>query len=100
MLEILKTDEFGRWFESLKDRKARIAIQVRIDRMASGNAGDCEPVGSGVSEMWIHYGPGYRVYFQQRGAKLVILLAGGTKKTQPRDIHKALEIAKELEKKS
>ena len=71
-------------------------IQVRIDRAEDGNFGDCEPVGEGVSEMRIHYGPGYRVYFVQRGLELVILLAGGDKSTQPKDIKFALDMARQL----
>ena len=71
-------------------------IQVRIDRAEDGNLGDCEPVGEGVSEMRIHYGPGYRVYFVQRGIEIVILLAGGNKSTQSKDIKTALEIARQI----
>ena len=71
-------------------------VQVRIDRAEEGNFGDCEPVGEGVSEMRIHYGPGYRVYFVQRGMEIVILLAGGNKATQSKDINTALEIARQI----
>ena len=71
-------------------------IQVRIDRAEDGNFGDCQPVGEGVSEMRIHYGPGYRVYFMQRGMEIVILLAGGDKSTQAKDIKAALKIARQL----
>ena len=71
-------------------------IQVRIDRAEDGNFGDCEPIGNGVSEMRIHYGPGYRVYFVQRGIEIVILLAGGNKSTQSKDIKTALETARQL----
>ena len=80
----------------LKDLQAVRRIQVRIDRAEDGNFGDCEPVGEGVSEMRIHYGPGYRVYFVQRGLELVILLAGGDKSTQPKDIRFALDMARQL----
>lgn len=71
-------------------------VQARIDRAEDGNLGDCEPVGEGVSEMRIHYGPGYRVYFVKRGMEIVILLAGGNKSTQSKDIKTALEIARQL----
>lgn len=90
------TDTFDTWFAGLKDPQAIRRIQVRIDRAEGGNFGDCEPVGEGVSEMRIHYGPGYRVYFIQRGLEIVILLAGGDKSTQSRDIKSALEIARQL----
>ena len=75
-------------------------IQVRIDRAEDGNFGDCEPVGEGVSEMRIHYGPGYRVYFMQRGMEIVILLAGGDKSTQAKDIKAALKFARQLQEAS
>ncbi len=90
------TEVFDAWFDGLKDKQAARRIQVRIDRAEDGNFGDCEPVGEGVSEMRIHYGPGYRVYFAQRGMEVVILLAGGDKSTQSRDIKTALEIARQL----
>jgi putative addiction module killer protein len=96
MKSIHTTDTFDLWFASLKDSQAVRRIQVRIDRAEDGNFGDCEPVGEGVSEMRIHYGPGYRVYFIQRGLEIVILLAGGDKSTQSRDIKLALEIARQL----
>ncbi|MFA6009253.1 MAG: type II toxin-antitoxin system RelE/ParE family toxin [Desulfobacteraceae bacterium] len=76
MISIQTTDIFDAWFASLKDKRAVARIQARIDRAEDGNFGDCSPVGEGVSEMRIHYGPGYRVYFVQRGVELVILLAG------------------------
>lgn len=96
MVELRKTDAFGKWLDSLRDLKARARIQVRIERLARGNAGDVKPVGSGVSEMRIDYGPGYRVYFTHRGAELIILLAGGDKRTQSRDIKLATKLANEL----
>lgn len=79
---------------NLRDRRAARIIAMRIDRAAFGNFGDAKPVGEGVNEMRVHYGPGYRVYFVQRGKTLVILLSGGTKKTQAKDIKKAKELAK------
>jgi putative addiction module killer protein len=97
MIEIRKTDLFAKWIDDLKDVKARARIQVRIERLASGNPGDVAPVGDGVSELRIDYGPGYRVYFTQRGRELVILLAGGDKSTQRRDIRAALKLAGTLE---
>lgn len=90
------TERFDEWFAGLRDRQAARRIQVRIDRAEDGNFGDCEPVGEGVSEMRIHYGPGYRVYFVQRGMEIVILLAGGNKSTQTKDIQVALELARQL----
>jgi putative addiction module killer protein len=94
--QIRQTDEFSRWFDRLKDRQARSRILVRIRRLSLGNPGDAEPVGEGVSEMRIDYGPGYRVYFKQTGTTLVVLLAGGDKSTQKRDIEKAKELARGL----
>ena len=96
MKSILTTEVFDAWFSGLKDRQAARRIQVRIDRAEDGNFGDCKPVGEGVSEMRIHYGPGYRVYFMQRGMEIVILLAGGDKSTQAKDIRTALEIARQI----
>ncbi len=96
MIEIRQTDEYSRWFNGLRDRQARARINVRIRRLSLGNPGDAEPVGEGVSELRINYGPGYRVYYVQRGQMLVILLAGGEKHTQDRDIKRALELAREL----
>ena len=96
MKTIHTTETFDTWFASLTDKQAARRIQVRIDRAEDGNFGDCEPVGEGVSEMRIHYGPGYRVYFVQRGLEIVILLAGGDKSTQTKDIKSALKIARQL----
>lgn len=96
MIEVRRTDTFAKWIRSLRDSRARARIQVRIDRMEEGHFGDVKPVGEGVSELRINYGPGYRVYFVQRGQELVILLAGGDKSTQQQDIHKALEIARNV----
>jgi putative addiction module killer protein len=96
MIEIRKTEVFVSWLDSLRDIHARARVLVRIERLASGNPGDVKPVSEGVSELRIDYGPGYRVYFKKRGRELVILLAGGDKSTQTRDIKKALRLAKEL----
>ncbi|MBF0557843.1 MAG: type II toxin-antitoxin system RelE/ParE family toxin [Nitrospirae bacterium] len=96
MLEVRKTEIFSDWFEALRDKEAKARIQVRVDRASMGNFGDCDAVGEGVSEMKIHYGPGYRVYFTRRGRDIVILLAGGDKSTQSKDIKTALQIARDL----
>jgi putative addiction module killer protein len=89
-------DVFAAWFEGLRDRQARTRITARIRRLSLGNPGDVKPVGGGISEMRIDYGPGYRVYFVQRGSIVVILLCGGDKRSQRRDIERALELADEL----
>jgi putative addiction module killer protein len=96
MLEIRQTAEYAQWFEDLRDRQARVRIQTRIDRLSLGNAGDVRPVGEGVSELRIDYGPGYRVYFAQRDPVVIVLLAGGDKRTQDRDIQTALALARNL----
>lgn len=96
MIEIRQTEAYARWFDSLRDRRARARIDARIRRLSLGNPGDVRPVGEGVSELRIDYGPGYRVYFVQRGRTLVVLLAGGDKDTQDRDIRIALELARDL----
>ena len=96
MIEIRKTDAFAEWLDGLCDILARARVQARIERLAAGNPGDVAPVGEGVSELRINYGPGYRVYFKQRGRELVILLAGGDKSTQARDIKTALRLARDL----
>jgi putative addiction module killer protein len=93
MMEIRKTEVFAGWLDGLRDIRARARILVRIERLASGNPGDVRPVGEGVSELRIDYGPGYRVYYIQRGREVVILLAGGDKRTQSRDIKTALRLA-------
>lgn len=97
MIEVRKTTIFSKWFDSLKDRKARARIQARIDRLEMGNFGDTAPVGSSVNELCIFYGPGYRVYYVQQGNIVVVLLSGGDKSTQQSDIAKAKDIAKQLE---
>jgi putative addiction module killer protein len=97
MIEIRQTEEYARWFGGLRDRQARARIDARVRRLSLGNPGDVKPVGEGVSEMRIAYGPGYRVYFTQRGQTLILLLAGGDKQTQARDIRKAQRLARDLE---
>lgn len=92
MIEVEQTSDYARWFAGLEVR-AQTRIDIRLQRLVLGNFGDAEPVGEGVSELRIDYGPGYRVYFVSRGKKLVVLLGGGTKRTQARDIRAALEKA-------
>lgn len=96
MIEIRKTDVFKSWLDGLRDLRARARVQVRIERLAGGNPGDVKPVGEGVSELRIDYGPGYRVYFKRRGQTLIILLAGGEKGTQSKDIRTAIRLAQDL----
>jgi putative addiction module killer protein len=96
MYEVHQTEEYATWFVSLRDRTATSRINVRIRRAALGNPGDVKPVGEGVSEMRIDHGPGYRVYFALRARKIIILLAGGSKRTQDRDIKRALELARNI----
>jgi len=96
MTEIRKTEVFLNWLDSLADIRARARILVRIERLVSGNPGDVEPVGEGVLELRIDYGPGYRVYYKQHGQSLMILLAGGDKRTQAKDIKTALRLARNL----
>jgi putative addiction module killer protein len=96
VLEIRKPEVFARWLDGLRDIRARARVQVRIERLAAGNPGDVELVGDGVSEMRIDYGPRYRVYFKRIGGEVVILLAGGDKRTQSADIKTALRLARNL----
>ena len=96
MTEIRKTPAFAEWLDGLRDIQARARIQARIERLVAGNPGDAVPVGEGVSELRINYGPGYRVYFKQRGRELILLLAGGDKSTQAKDIKAALRLARNL----
>jgi putative addiction module killer protein len=96
MMEVRQTDVFADWFAGLRDREARARITVRVRRLSLGNPGDVKPVGSGVSEMRIDYGPGYRVYFVRRGDTVIVLLCGGDKRHQDRDIARALELAQEV----
>lgn len=95
MIELIQSETFQRWLSGLKDQQARARVQMRLDRLALGNPGDVKPVGSGISELRIDYGPGYRVYFMQRGAVLIVLLAGGDKRTQAEDIRRAFAIAQQ-----
>jgi len=96
VIEIRKTILFAEWLDGLRDLQARARVQARIERLAAGNHGDVEPVGEGVSELRINYGSGYRVYFKRRRQELIILLAGGDKATQARDIKAALRLARNL----
>lgn len=96
-MEIRRTEVFASWIDGLRDIRARARVLVRIERLATGNPGDVAPVGEGVSELRIDYGPGYRVYFKKRGRSLIILLAGGDKSTQAKDIRTALRLARGLE---
>ena len=96
MIKILRTAEFDRWLGGLKDRLAKSSVQARIERLACGNADDVKAVGEGVSEMRIHVGAGYRVYFIRVDTAVVLLLCGGSKSSQNRDIARALEMARIL----
>ena len=96
MVEIRKTEIFANWLDGLDDIRARARILVRIERLAAGNPGDVKPVGEGVSELRIDYGPGYRVYYKKQGRSVVILLAGGDKRTQSRNIKTASRLARNL----
>ena len=95
VVELIKSDTFDRWLRDLRDIRAVARIQLRLDRMATGNPGDVKPVGDGVSELRIDYGPGYRVYFMRRGLLVIVLLCGGDKSTQDKDITLAKHIAKQ-----
>lgn len=97
VIEILETATFSNWLLALRDSQAKARIASRVRRLAFGNPGDVRPVGEGVSELRIHYGPGYRVYYVQRGAALILLLCGGDKSTQDREIETAKRLAKETE---
>ena len=96
MIEIRKTEVFARWLDGLRDIRARAHILVRVERLAAGNPGDVRSVGEGVSELRIDHGPGYRVYYRKHGPEVVILLAGGDKRTQDRDIKTAVRLARNL----
>jgi putative addiction module killer protein len=95
MIELKQTETFRKWRTQLKDERARTLIASRLDRLAFGLAGDVEPVGQGVSELRIHHGPGYRIYFQKRGNMIIVLLCGGDKSTQAKDIKVAKRLAEE-----
>ncbi len=97
MIEIRRTQVYQDFIDGLRDAEVRIKINARIFRLANGNAGDVAPVGEGISELRLHFGPGYRVYFKQRGKVLIILLCGGDKATQDRDIKRAKQLADDLE---
>ena len=97
MIEVRQTDLFAKWLDKLRDEQARSRILIRIRRLSLGNFGDVKPVGEGVSELRIDYGPGYRVYFLKVGTLLVLLLIGGTKKTQEADIARSKQLAKEAQ---
>ena len=100
MVEVRQAARFAKWLEDLRDLRGRARVQARIERLIGGNPGDVKPIGAGVSELRINYGPGYRVYFQQRGSTLIILLAGGDKSTQARDIEEALLLARQIKEES
>lgn len=95
MVELIKTATFDRWLSSLKDRTAAAKVAARLVRLSMGNPGDVEPVGSGISELRIHYGKGYRVYYMRRGELIIVLLCGGDKSTQKKDIKAAKMLADE-----
>ena len=96
MIEVRETETFSQWLSGLRDARAKAEVARRVRRLALGNPGDVKPVGDGVSELRIHYGPGYRVYYVQRGNLLVVLLCGGDKGTQAKDIAAAVKLAKEV----
>jgi putative addiction module killer protein len=96
MIEIRQTKDYADWIASLRDAQAKARINVRVRRLSLGNPGDVKPVGEGVSEMRIDYGPGYRVYFTQHGREITVLLIGGDKSTQQTDIRYAIELARQL----
>jgi len=97
VIKIKQTEAYEEWFDSLSDSRAKARIDVRIRRLSLGNPGETRPVGEGVMELKIDYGPGYRVYYVSKGKTLVILLAGGDKKTQNKDIARAKMLAKEIQ---
>jgi putative addiction module killer protein len=95
MVEVVRTDDFDKWLRKLKDRQGKLRIAERIDRLAHGNPGDVKPIGRGISELRLTYGPGYRVYYLQDDERLILLLCGGDKSTQQKDIEKAQQLADE-----
>lgn len=96
MMELHKTDLYAKWLDGLQDIRARARIQARVERLSAGNPGDVRPVGEGVSELRINYGPGYRVYYKRKDQEIIVLLAGGVKRTQINDIKTALRLARNL----
>jgi putative addiction module killer protein len=96
MFEVLTTDEFDQWLSDLADETDRTKIASRVARLRFGNAGDVKPVGEGVSEMRVHYGPGYRVYYKQTNKTIIVMLCGGNKSTQGKDVRRAKKMAAEL----
>ena len=98
MFEVLTTDEFDRWLSDLADERARTKIASRVARLRFGNAGDAKPVGEGVSEMRVHHGPGYRVYYKQTNKTIIVMLCGGDKSTKEKDVRRAKKMAAELRK--
>ena len=96
MMQVQQTEAYAKWFSGLRDRVARARIDIRIRRLSLGNSGDAKPVGDGVSELRVDYGPGYRIYFVQRGEVVIVLLTGGDKSTQDKDIRNAKALAKDL----
>ena len=96
-MRVEKTNEYGDWIDALKDRAGRARIQVRVDRLIHGNPGQHRDLTDGVSELKVDFGPGYRVYYNQRGARLLLLLVGGDKSGQQKDIAKAIELAKHFQ---
>ncbi len=100
MVEVRQTERFVRWLEGLRDLRGRAKVLARIERLIGGNPGDTKPVGAGVSELRINFGPGYRVYYLQKGTTLIILLAGGDKSSQSKDIQAAIQLAEILSEES
>ena len=96
MFDVRKTEVYAKWLDSLRDTRARARVLVRVERLAAGNPGDVRPVGEGDSELRIDYGPGYRVYYKKQGRTIIILLAGGDKRTQSNDVRTALRLARNL----
>lgn len=96
MFAVRKTETYAKWLDSLRDARARARVLVRVERLAAGNPGDVRPVGEGVSELRIAYGPGYRVYFKKTARTIIVLLAGGDKRSQNNDVQTALRLARNL----
>jgi putative addiction module killer protein len=96
MFEVLTTDEFDQWLSDLADERAKTKIASRVARLRFGNAGDAKPVGEGISEMRVHHGPGYRVYYKQTKKTIIVMLCGGDKSTQEKDVRRAKKMAAEL----